>query len=351
MQANFNPEATRLLTNQIIAECEAQYEEYLSKRTAIKNHRTKEGLLSAIHAGVDLFNAEDLPEVTDMEDYEAKLRRQVERSSYFYINEPLIWRVVRKFDNLPIPEMERYEAAAQGFVVAQNIFDPARGFQFSTLAWHLMCNEIIGINKKRIRQTIIKQPDRAIICRDDCTVLYTEKSRDARVIKVKGEPVDLIDIIVEEDSGHQHNYRYIYFPVDGVGPGYKFKRGDHIGYTAGVETEIASMDSFINADDHGDMVFHNPVAKHDESYTRPDAMLMRDSIRDRFREVVNGMSPLEQLIVKERMLPRKPKSRMVIAKEFGITDAKLAKLEADIKHHILDEMELSGITLDDLKVF
>ena len=42
---------------------------------------------------------------------------------------------------------------------------------------------------------------------------------------------------------------------------------------------------------------------------------------------------------------------MVIAKEFGITDAKLAKLEADIKHHILDEMELSGITLDDLKVF
>lgn len=71
MQANLNPEATRLLTNQIIAECEAQYEEYLSKRTAIKNHRTKEGLLSAIHAGVDLFNAEDLPEVTDMEDYEA----------------------------------------------------------------------------------------------------------------------------------------------------------------------------------------------------------------------------------------------------------------------------------------
>ena len=111
------------------------------------------------------------------------------------------------------------------------------------------------------------------------------------------------------------------------------------------------MDSFINADDHGDMVFHNPVAKHDESYTRPDALLMRDSIRDRFREVVNGMSPLEQLIVKERMLPRKPKSRMVIAKEFGITDAKLAKLESDIKQHILDEMELSGITLDDLKVF
>ena len=167
----------------------------------------------------------------------------------------------------------------------------------------------------------------------------------------RGEPVDLIDIIVQEDSGHQHNYRYIYFPVDGVGPGYKFKRGDHIGYTAGVETEIASMDSFINADDHGDMVFHNPVAKHDESYTRPDAMLMRDSIRDRFREVVNGMTPLEQLIVKERMLPRKPKSRIVIAKEFGITDAKLAKLEADIKKHILDEMELSGITLDDLKVF
>ena len=49
MKATLNPEATRLLTNQIIAECEAQYEEYLSKRTAIKNHRTKEGQIGRAH--------------------------------------------------------------------------------------------------------------------------------------------------------------------------------------------------------------------------------------------------------------------------------------------------------------
>lgn len=74
-------------------------------------------------------------------------------------------------------------------------------------------------------------------------------------------------------------------------------------------------------------------------------MLIRDSIRDRFREVVNGTKVRwSSSLSKGAHAPAKPKSRMVIAKEFGIADAKLAKLEADIKQHILDEMELSGIT-------
>lgn len=344
--------ATQEILMNVMREYEDKYEEYLTKRIAINNNRTKEGLLAAISAGVDKFEADDREGVTDIEDFEAKLRNQVERSTYFYINEPLIWRLVRKFDNLPIDEMDRFEAAAQGFVVAQNIFDPTRGFQFSTLAWRLMANEIIGLDKKRKRQTVVKQPDYAVICRDDCEVIFSERSRDARIIRVKGEVVDLYDIVVKERDGHEHRYRYLYFPkTESLNAGYKFKRGDIVGYTAGIETEIGSMDVYINNDEHGDVVFHNPMAKNDEAYDGPDALLMREAILDKFRNVITSLPALEQYIVRERLLPRKPRARAVIAKELGLTDSRLSKLEKNVRHHLLNQMQEAGIDVHDLSVF
>ena len=348
---NYTKDQAQAVTNSVLAEYDHKYDDYLKKKVAVNNHRTKEGLLKAINAGLDEFYNDNPEQHKTIEEYEAALRNKVERSTYFYINEPLIWRVVRKFDNLNIPESERYEAAAHGFVVAQNIFDPSRGFQFSTISWHIMCNEIIGFNKKYMRQRIIKEPDRAIICRDDATVTSVEPSKDARIVRVKGEPVDLYDIEVKEHDGQQHLYRYIYFPPEGIAAGYKLKRGDQIGFTAGVENEIASMNAFMDSDDHGDAVFHNPLAKQNEAYSRPDTSVMRDEIMEKFRTIVDGMTPLEQFVIRERLLPRRPKSRAVLAKEIGLTDAKLAKIEQRTREELKMLLEANGISRDDLEMF
>lgn len=336
---------------QVISEYKAKYEEALQKKTAINNKRTKEGLEQAILTGIDDFEAKDIQDVTTIEDYETKLRERVERSTFFYMNEPLIWRVVRKFDNLNVPESERYAAAAQGFVVAQNIFDPSRGFQFSTIAWHIMFNEIIGLNKKYQRQHVIKQPDRKIIIRDDCVVTGFEKSRDARIVRVKGEPVELLDIHVIEKGDHPYTYRYIYFSPKDLAVGYTFKRGDVIGWTAGVETELASMDSYMNSDNHGDVVFHNPLASVSEEFERSETQVMRQTILDKMQEVVDALDELERFIYENRLLPKKPKARAALAKELGVPDNRLARLEANLKDKLLREFKAKGIEVGDLSVF
>ena len=58
--------------------------------------------------------------VVDLEVIERVGRDKVYRSAFYYMNEPLIYSIVRKFDNLPLSEEDRVSAAQKGFVTAMN---------------------------------------------------------------------------------------------------------------------------------------------------------------------------------------------------------------------------------------
>lgn len=335
----------------VIKEYQNKYAEILTRKATIRNKRTEEGLNQAIYSAVNEFTTQYAPKIDTIEQFEAVLRNKVERSTFFYMNEPLIWKIVRKFDNLPIDETDRYAAAAKGFVVAQNIFDPTRGFQFSTIAWHIMCNEIIGLNKKRLRQTIVKMADKEVYCRDSGTITIMEHAKDARIIKIKGEPVQLWDITVEEDDGAFFVYRYIYDPKEAYKVGTRVTKGELIGHIAGAETDLISIDSFNDPEHHSEVIFHNPLSKKDDDYGQAENVVLRDAIMDKFYEIVNRLEPLEQFVVKKRLLPRKPKSRTVVAKEMGLTDIKLATIEKNTIAKLKEELLAAGITKADLDIF
>ena len=86
--------------------CQDVYNQFLpdlEKRVAKKNFRTEEGLERAVVEGMnDALNT--LSGVVDLEVIERVGRDKVYRSAFYYMNEPLIYSIVRKFDNLPLSE-------------------------------------------------------------------------------------------------------------------------------------------------------------------------------------------------------------------------------------------------------
>ena len=157
----------------------------LEKRVSKKNFRTEEGLERAVVEGMnDALKA--LSGVVDLEVIERVGRDKVYRSAFYYMNEPLIYSIVRKFDNLPLSEEDRVSAAQKGFVTAMNLFDPTRGFQFSTFAYPLISHEIIAIEKERKKEHCYKNTiQERVLASDDMTVVRIEKAVGHRIIKIK----------------------------------------------------------------------------------------------------------------------------------------------------------------------
>lgn len=342
------------ITNKVINEYEEKYKDFFQDKRSKKNKRTKEGLFSAINKGVEYISIDSYNDkIITKEIYEEILRKNIERSVFFYINEPLIWRIVRKFDNLSISEEDRYSAAVKGFVIAQNTYNPEMGNTFSTLAWRIISNEIIAENKKYLKEKVIKRPDHKIISRDNGIVTDIIQVFDGKKIKRDNEYLNLYKIIVNENNNpdYPHEYNYLYDIPQDIKVGKKIKTGDFLGYTSGVEIDIGSMDSYLDDDEHGDLMFENPIKKTNQKYEQPDSIVMRDTILKKLSNFIEELEPLHKYVLFERLLPIKPKSRLYVAKELGVTDSKLAKLEDDVKLILKNRMESEGIDIKDLSIF
>lgn len=318
----------------------------LSGKTAKKNKLTEEGLFNAISSGLDDFQKYE----SDFQHwsgpkFKKKLYWYVKRASFYYLNSPLAYAVALHFGNLALSLEDRLAAARVGFVASLNSFDEDRGVQFSTYAWRTMSNEIIAADSQRKKANVVRQKDREIIAREDGTVESVSTSRNARKVVRKGEQVELKDVLVLEKGGSEKTYTYLFDMPKRLRKGSVIKRGQLLGTTAGVITEVASFDE-INEERDGEVVVHNPLSEGRGNIDEREKQQMRNNILSNgVFQALNTLSKQEQLILTERFLGEKKVARKNVAQHLQMPESAVQVIEKSallkLKQVIADNFDLS----------
>lgn len=330
-----------------------EYTPKLNTKVAKRNFRTLENLERSVVEGMN-DALDELVEVTEIEVIEKIGREKIHRSVFYYMNEPLVYKLVRKFDNLPIPEEDRLSAAQKGFVTALNLFDPSRGFQFSTFAYHLIVNEIIALNKERKKQSTITYKARDILAPNDLKIVRIEKSVGHRLIRINKEIMTLYNVTTVQLGTHsEYTYHYLYLLDENVQVGNIVKLGERLGTLAGAEVDLQSVESHIEGDKSGETIFINPTDNKSENYRRPDTQASRVEIGDLLRKVVSELDERERLLIQNRILPVKldRMSLKDLSEETGIPQGDLKLFEERTLLKIRKRLEEFGVDASDLESF
>lgn len=331
----------------------AEFEPSLYTAIGKRNQRKPEELENHVIEGINDALSK-LPDNPTREEVEKVGDEWIRRSVAYYVNEPLVYSLVRKFDNLPIPEEERLSAAQNGFVAALNNFDPSRGFQFSTFAYRLMMNEIIALDKNRKKQSIITHPPRVILAPKDLTVIRLEKSVGHRIIRVGKDAVTLFNVtVVQDGSESEYTYHYLYLLPKSVKVGAKIKKGKPLGTLAGAEVDIGSVEGYLESEGGSDAIFINPTDNKSEGFRRPDSQLSRDLTISILSEILTELNENERFIVSKRILSsRNQKVSLIEAgKILGIPGSEVKNFEDRILLKLRNKLEERGVDARDLKAF
>lgn len=325
----------------------------LKTKLAKKNFRTEEGLERAIVEGInDAFD--ELSTETDISIIRKKGKDKIYRSAFYYINEPLIYSVVRKFDNLSLGEEERVSAAQKGFVTAMNLFDPDRGFQFSTFAYRLMFNEIIALDKERKKQSTIKYNPRDVLAPSDLKVIRLEKAVGHRIVRINKEVQTLYNVtIVRDGEESEYTYNYLYRLNPKVKVGAALNQGELIGTLDGAEVDLESVEGHIHGERSGETIFLNPMDSKSEGYRRPDRESGRETIVKVLKECIASLSEPEIMIVEKRLLPlRQDRTTLKdLSSELGISQQDVKKLQERVLLKLREKLEEKGIEAKDVEIF
>lgn len=299
-------------------------EAQLDKKVAKKNNLTRTGLRNAIASGVDdLTRCE--PDALSYSSF--KFKRQLEwyirRATYYYLNEPLTYRVVRSFSNLKLPYEDKLSAVRVGFINALNKFNPDRGIQFSTYAYRVMQNEVIATNNKYKRSTTIKEKARKIYANYAGTIVEISPSHDAHKVIFKGKKVDLVDVKIS-DENRTTIYHYLYNLGKKVVLNATIKQGDLLGTTAGVENAIASTDEILTNEHTKNTMFSNPFNYESDD---PAKQLEDEHMHDVLQAAIKTLSKKEQLVITRKFLDLDHANREQIAKELNCKRYEVATIE------------------------
>lgn len=299
-------------------------EAQLDKKVAKKNNLTRTGLRNAIASGVDdLTRCE--PDALSYSSF--KFKRQLEwyirRATYYYLNEPLTYRVVRSFSNLKLPYEDKLSAVRVGFINALNKFNPDRGIQFSTYAYRVMQNEVIAANNKYKRSTTIKERARKIYANYAGTIVEISPSHDAHKVIFKGKKVDLVDVKIS-DENRTTIYHYLYNLGKKVALNATIKQGDLLGTTAGVENAIASTDEILTNEHTKNTMFSNPFNYESDD---PAKQLEDEHMHDVLQAAIKTLSKKEQLVITRKFLDLDHANREQIAKELNCKRYEVATIE------------------------
>lgn len=314
----------QLICDELVEKYYHDNEAQLNKKVAKKNNLNKTGLHNAVMSGIE-----------DLEKYEPnypsysnfKFKRQLEwyirRATYYYLNEPLTYRVARSFNNLKLPYEDKISAVRVGFINALNKFNPDRGIQFSTYAYRVMQNEVIAANNKYKRSTTIKEKARKIYANQDGIIVKISPSQNAHKVVFKGKQVTLVDITLT--SKHQTIiYPYLYNLTAKVAVGNHIKQGDKLGLTAGVENEINSTDEILANEHTKNTKLSNPF-NYDTN--DPITELENNQKHDALLAAIQTLSKQEQLVITRKFLDLHHANREQIAKELNCKRYEVATLE------------------------
>ena len=323
--------------NTLIEQVYDEYKNQLTKKGAKKNKRTKDDLLMSIIAEYDNVSLE-----TDDQD---EILDRLRMAAFTYMNEPLMFKLVRKFDNLPLPEEDRISAARVGFAIALNKFDPSLGFQFSTFAWRVISNEIIHANKLYLRPSMYKEKDRDIYAIDYGTVSDIIESKNARNVIYKGEKVIPHDVILVKGD-REIIYPYIYNIQ--VVKGDNIVPGSVIGRTAGTIINIGSTNEILDSEDFGDVIFKNIIDSEEEFESDIDNMLMNEDVGDILSKGLDSLDELERYIIEARFLSSPKVPRHALSKELEMSEYRISKKEASALEKLEKILRDNNIKREDL---
>lgn len=312
-----------------------EYQDQFTKKVAIKNDRKPEKLLEAIQAE---YNQLDLGELTEEE-----ILDRLRRAAFAYMNEPLMYKLVRKFDNLSLPEDEKVSAARIGFTIAMNNFDPTLGYQFSTFAWRIISNEIIHANGIYLRPMTYNDSDRDIYATGYGEVINITPSSNYRKVVYKGEEMELKDITVKEDRSEKI-YPYIYNLTVEVGD--NVSPGQILGRTAGAIIEVGSADELIDSEDIGDVQFKNVL--NDKEIKTADQFVVSDAIKEVLESKIETFSEDEQRVIRERFYGDVKVPRKELAKKMGLSEYMVAKTEKKLIAELKEALEDAGFKRENI---
>ena len=320
-------------------------EKSLHRKNSKKNRLTKEGLMNACQKALDdLFEYEPEWQSFSNAKFEKKLRWYMKRSVFYYLNKGLTYKVANSFNNLGLPYEERLSAATTGFLLALESFDENQGTQFSTYSWRVMSNEIIAANKHRSRSRVVKQKPRQIRANEDGFIYDIKPSNNARKVMFRAKPVVLQDVYVYPNDGSSERvYEYLYNFEDNIKVGNQIKKGDIIGKTAGVETEVASTESITTSEESDGIVFINPLTSKSEEDERADNAIDSSSTAEQLMEAVASLSKMEQLVISKRFLTEKRVKRTDLSKELQLSVAELTKIEKEALKKLRTSLEKDDI--------
>lgn len=316
------------------------YEEYsdqLTKKGAKKNKRTKEELINSIATEYDSLDINSMTE----EDILDKLRR----AAFTYMNEPLMFKLVRKFSNLSLPEEDRISAARVGFSIAMNKFDPSLGYQFSTFAWRVISNEIIHANKLYNKPSLYYDDDRDIFATSNGKIIRIVKSKNARKVTYKGEEVIPYDIVAIE-SGSEKIYPYVYNINVSVGD--EIYPGLKLGRTAGAIIDIGSTNEIVDSEDIGDVVFRNILDGDDNDDI--ESRIIKEDLKEILAKGIESLGDLERKIIIDRFISEPKVPRHELSSELGMSEYIISKKEREALDKLEECLKNNNISRKDLKI-
>lgn len=314
----------QLICDELVEKYYHDNKDQLNKKVAKKNNLNKTGLRNAIMSGIE-----------DLEKYEPnyqsysnfKFKRQLEwyirRATYYYLNEPLTYRVARSFNNLKLPYEDKISAVRVGFINALNKFNPDRGIQFSTYAYRVMQNEVIAANNKYKRSTTIKEKARKIYANQEGVVISINSSQDAHKVVFKGKRVTPVDVKIANDN-QTITYPYLYNLNQKVVIGQQIEQGYQLGLTAGVENDISSTDEILANEHTKNTKLNNPFNYHDNN---PITELEDSQKHDVLLAAIKSLSKQEQLVITRKFLDLHHANREQIAKELNCKRYEVATIE------------------------
>lgn len=327
------------------------FEKEILKPKFVKNSRDIDGLEESIFSGYEDFETyEDFDyDNLSVETYKNKVDWYMRRSTYLYVHEAIMYSVIRRFNNIGLSEDDKVSAGRVGFMLALNTFDESKGYKFSTYAWRVIQNEIIAADKKRKKAVTVKQKAREIRALDDLDVISITESIGARKIVEKGERMFLQNITTLDIYGSRKDYEFIYHIPDYVFPGARITKGTIMGKIAGVETEIASLDVFVDDEENRIPTFKNPMSNKDEGVEHPDYKLNSKETLDVLAESLKTLTKMEQIVITKRFLSAKKQNRSSLSKELGLSDYNTSKIETSALEKLKKFLEENGV--DRLDIF
>ena len=260
-----------------------------------------------------------------------------------------MYSVIRRFNNIGLSEDDKVSAGRVGFMLALNTFDESKGYKFSTYAWRVIQNEIIAADKKRKKAVTVKQKAREIRALDDLDLISITESIGARKIVEKGERMFLQNITTLDIYGSRKDYEFIYHIPDYVFPGARITKGTIMGKIAGVETEVASLDVFVDDEENRIPTFKNPMSNKDEGVEHPDYKLNSKETLDVLAESLKTLTKMEQIVITKRFLSAKKQNRSSLSKELGLSDYNTSKIETSALEKLKKFLEENGV--DRLDIF